>query len=131
MFFMVWEGTQVRGGRIAAYLRLPPKPTDLVLAERILLEHARKQGWHYVRFFRDRFYTDDQWESLYQAVQRGEILGIVMMSLHDIPTQAWSAFLTLVLNRAIRLLTVTEGIDSWTVEGKNLIGEWIQRSEKT
>jgi len=107
-----------RHGRIAAYLQLPEAPTDLVFAERALLNLADRCGWSYVRFFRDRHNTIDQWDSLMQAMLRGEILGLVMMSVTIVPAQDNDRFIDWVMKQGIRLLTVTEGLDSWTDAGR-------------
>lgn len=107
-----------RGGRIAGYLRLPEQPTDFLLDERAILQLARRFDWSYVRFFRDRFDTREQWVSLQQALLRGEVVGLVMMTLDLVPKEEWTPFIERILRQSIRLVTVKEELDSWSIEGR-------------
>lgn len=108
----------MQNGRIAAYMILPGGDADAILAERALLKLARSRGWQYVRFFRERPGGREQWESLLQALKRSEILALLLMSLEDPPGSALESLIPLVLESGVLLLTVREGIDSWSESGR-------------
>lgn len=119
----------MRGGRIAGYLRFPELTTDYMFDERAILQLARKFDWPYVRFFRDRFDTREQWASLQQALQRGEVAGLVMMAMTLVPEVDRVGFIEAVLKKGVRLVTVAEELDSWSMEGRLWLAKQLMQSE--
>jgi hypothetical protein len=119
----------LRPGRIAAYVRLPQFPTADILHEHAILQRARQEGWQYVRFFRDRHDTWEQWVSLCQAVNRGEVSSLLLMSYREVPEMERASFAQLMLRKRVRLLTVTDGIDSFTPEGRLWLMEQALKEE--
>lgn len=120
----------MRNGRIAAYMILPGGNADAILAEHALLKLARSRGWQYVRFFRERPGSRDQWESLLQALKRTEILALLLMSLEDPPGSALESLIPLVLESGILLLTVREAIDSWSESGRRQMQSLLNDSSR-
>lgn len=119
----------MRGGRIAGYLRLPKQTTDYVFDEHAILQLARTFDWPYVRFFRDRFDTREQWVSLWQAIQRGEVVGLVMMGMNLVPQEERIPFIEQILKQGVRLVTTAEELDSWSMEGRLWLAQQLIQAE--